>query len=184
MNGAGDERCNSLTRIRQRSTRPGSRSTFRSAACTSLLTCSPQSPNATLHDLALPLVKDIMGRWSLISGLAIVVLAVVGVSATEATKLYDKGRAAEKAGHYDQAYVYYSEAAALEPNNLNYWQRTQAVRSRAALQAKPQPPKTNAPPNLLDDQPGLPAATARERADARRAKSPEELQSDVPPQAF
>ena len=53
--------------------------------------------------------------------------------------LYEQGRAAEKAGHMAQAYLLYSEAAAMEPNNRAYWLRSQAVRSRAALEAKPAP---------------------------------------------
>jgi general secretion pathway protein D len=38
-----------------------------------------------------------------------------------------------------QAYLLYSQAAALDPKNKTYWLRSQAVRSRAAMEAKPQP---------------------------------------------
>ena len=54
-------------------------------------------------------------------------------------ELYEQGRAAEKAGHMSQAYLLYSQAAALDPKNKTYWLRSQAVRSRAAMEAKPQP---------------------------------------------
>ena len=53
--------------------------------------------------------------------------------------LYEQGRSAEKAGHMSQAYLLYSQAAALDPRNKTYWLRSQAVRSRAAMEAKPQP---------------------------------------------
>jgi general secretion pathway protein D len=53
--------------------------------------------------------------------------------------LYEQGREAEKAGHMAKAYLLYSEAAALEPKNTMYWLRSQAVKSRAALEAKVAP---------------------------------------------
>lgn len=56
-----------------------------------------------------------------------------------AWELYERGRDAEKAGHMAQAYLFYAEAAAKDPRNKTYWQRTQAVQSRAAMEAKPQP---------------------------------------------
>ncbi len=52
-----------------------------------------------------------------------------------AWELYEKGRDAEKKGHMAEAYLLYSQAAAIEPNNQTYWLRSQAVRSRAALEA-------------------------------------------------
>jgi general secretion pathway protein D len=55
-----------------------------------------------------------------------------------AWELYEKGRAAEKAGHIAEAYLMYAEAAAKDPRNKTYWERTQAVQSRAAMEAKPQ----------------------------------------------
>jgi general secretion pathway protein D len=56
-----------------------------------------------------------------------------------AWELYEKGREAEKAGHMSEAYLMYAEASAKDPHNKTYWQRTQAVQSRAAFEAKPQP---------------------------------------------
>jgi hypothetical protein len=56
-----------------------------------------------------------------------------------AWELYEKGRAAEKAGHMAEAYLMYAEAAAMDPRNKTYWERTQAVQTRAAMEAKPQP---------------------------------------------
>jgi general secretion pathway protein D len=56
-----------------------------------------------------------------------------------AWELYERGRAAEKKGHMAEAYLMYAEAAAKDPRNKLYWERTQAVQSRAALEAKPMP---------------------------------------------
>lgn len=95
--------------------------------------------------------------------------------------LYEQGRDAEKAGHMAQAYLLYSEAAALEPNNRTYWLRSQAVRSRAALQAKPTPTIAVEPPDAGADAEApvpLEMATARDVADARKPLPPAELTSE------
>ena len=56
-----------------------------------------------------------------------------------AWELYEKGRDAEKAGHMAEAYLMYAEAAAKDPHNKTYWERTQAIQSRAAMESRPQP---------------------------------------------
>ncbi len=91
--------------------------------------------------------------------------------------LYEQGREAEKGGHMAQAYLLYSQAAAMEPNNRTYWLRSQAVQSRAALEAKPMPPpeagsepEPAALPESHFDKP-----TARDLADARQPLPPTEL---------
>ncbi len=66
--------------------------------------------------------------------------------------LYERGRAAEKAGRISEAYVLYSEAAAMEPKNRTYWLRSQSVRSRAALQAMPMPAEV--PTDQVEALPG------------------------------
>jgi Flp pilus assembly secretin CpaC len=110
-----------------------------------------------------------------LSLLALVVLVPLAIGA-DAARLYEQGRAAEKAGRFDKAYVLYSEAAALDPNNTNYWLRSQAVRSRAALQAKPLPPPGS---HVLDvDQDQVDGATAGDVAETRKAKPPTELKAD------
>lgn len=96
-----------------------------------------------------------------------------------AGQLFARGRKAEKQGHMADAYVLYSEAAALEPKNLEYWQRAQAVRSRAALEAKPVPLPDTA--GLLDaeptEAPHFDSITARDLADARKPLPPSELKA-------
>jgi hypothetical protein len=116
--------------------------------------------------------------WLLAAG---IVLAE-GPSAWE---LYQRGRDAEKHGHMAQAYILYSEAAALEPKNQTYWLRSQAVRSRAALEARPMPkPEADRPADQpADDADADPdqapaPATAAERAAAQRFKEPPELKPE------
>src|SRR4051812_5172664 len=58
---------------------------------------------------------------------------------TSAWETYERGREAEKAGHMADAYLLYSQASAMDPKNQTYWLRSQAVRSRAALEAKVMP---------------------------------------------
>jgi general secretion pathway protein D len=91
--------------------------------------------------------------------------------------LYEQGREAEKGGHMAQAYVLYSQAAVMEPKNRNYWLRSQAVKSRAALEAKLMPP----PEAVLDvgtsplPERQLDKPSARELAEARQPLPPTEL---------
>ncbi|MGA2038302.1 MAG: hypothetical protein ABSH42_03415 [Bryobacteraceae bacterium] len=110
----------------------------------------------------------------------ILALTLAGCLAAEelsAWELYEFGRDAEKKGQMAQAYLLYSEAAAMEPRNQTYWLRSQAVRSRAALEAKPVPPVrvTTGDGNLDQAGPPLEAATARDLADARKALPPSEM---------
>ncbi len=103
-------------------------------------------------------------------------------------ELYDMGRRAEKAGHMAEAYLRYSEAAALEPQNRLYWLRSQAVKSRAALEAKITPAVSTA--DLADqyNDPTPPAhvdaPTQQDRIDARKPLPPSELDADAAPRDF
>jgi general secretion pathway protein D len=125
-------------------------------------------------------------------------LAAAGQSAAD---LFQKGSKAEKAGHMVQAYLMYSEAAALEPNNQEYWLRAKAVQSRALFEAKTlgsaSDGKTAGPANggaafevgepsdfVSLEQKGqgqpaskrhIPDATARDRREARKPLPPTEL---------
>ena len=83
-----------------------------------------------------------------------------------------------------QAYLLYSQAAAKDPDNRDYWLRSQAVKSRAALESKPAPPSPSAEA-LVDavEQAGsvgeetveVPRATVQDIADARKPLPPSEL---------
>ena len=54
-----------------------------------------------------------------------------------AQKLYEEARRAERGGHIAQAYLLYSQAAALVPQNELYRLRSQSVEGRAALESPP-----------------------------------------------
>ncbi len=102
--------------------------------------------------------------------------------------LFEQGRAAEKAGHYAKAYIFYAEAAAADPKNRSYWARAQAIRTRAALEGLVMPEATAAtaedsaqqsadagdpdPPPIRLEEPN-----AQDKWDAAR-KSPAQLAAD------
>lgn len=92
----------------------------------------------------------------------------------EAERIYKRGRKAERAGDMASAYLLYSEAAALQPAKQLYWLRSQAVRSRAALAARPGPAPRNTP---ADPAPGPPLDTMddHDRAAERQPLPPPEL---------
>ena len=99
-----------------------------------------------------------------------------------AAQLYERGRKAEKIGRMAEAYIAYSEAAAMEPNNQTYWLRSQAVRSRAALQAKPMPQEP-AEQSAYDGDGDAPDAvfdepSAQDRIDARKPLPPTQLAAE------
>src|SRR4029077_1172248 len=124
--------------------------------------------------------------------LAMVWLVLAGALAGQRASrndLYLRGRRAERAGHMAEAYLLYSQAAAMSPQNKTYWQRSLAVRTRAALEAKVAPPTTSALDEPEDDADAppvapLPIATASDRAEARKLLPPVELQAQVGRQNF
>ncbi len=99
--------------------------------------------------------------------------------------LFERGRAAEKKGHIAEAYLLYSEAAALEPKNRAYWAKSRALRTRAALESLVMPvapvPDTDkqtddASDAAGDQEPFVPdEATPQDMTDARRKLPPTEL---------
>lgn len=111
-------------------------------------------------------------------------LAAAGAAAAAppAAKLYKEGLRAEQAGKMARAYLLYTQAAALDPSNQMYWLRSQAVRTRAALEARPLPkPVAGEPqPDLLVQLPGpepapIPEATAEDLAEAAKPLPPRKL---------
>ncbi len=104
--------------------------------------------------------------------------AVLMAGEPSAADLYRRGREAEKKGHMAAAYVFYSEAYAKEPNNQTYWLRSQAVRSRAALEADlmPKSALTGAERAALDTpKKHFDPPSARDLADAKKPLPPTEL---------
>lgn len=114
--------------------------------------------------------------------LAGVLTAAGGPSAAQ---LYQEGQAAEKKGHMAEAYLLYSQAAALEPDNRDYWLRSQMVRSRAELETKPVPNPVllKAVPELPPEE-QFPSVTARDLAEARRPLPPSELDGQAGTKSF
>ena len=109
------------------------------------------------------------------AGLALAVSLAILAWGSDASRLYSQARAAEKAGHFAEAYLLYSKAAALEPSNQTYWFRSQAVRPRAELEAKPAPN-----PELLKPYDGkgpVPSLNPKELTEARQIQPPPELKA-------
>ena len=126
-------------------------------------------------------------RWVLVASLLLTAAAVaqnLGGTAPgdppkeQAMLLARKAGRAEKAGHYADAYVLWSEAAALQPRNRKYRVRMGATQSRAALTAKAAPGETAfsaaAPDVAAPDASAFAfdSLTAREYALARELRQP------------
>jgi len=98
-----------------------------------------------------------------------------------AADLYTRGRKAERDGHIAEAYLLYSQAAAMSPNNKTYWLRSLALRTRASIEAKVQPKATNGeaagaePAETFQHQFDFP--TPQDLSDARKALPPMELRA-------
>ncbi|HEX3879620.1 MAG TPA: type II and III secretion system protein [Bryobacteraceae bacterium] len=113
--------------------------------------------------------------------LCLLVSAPVLADEPSAWDLYEQGRAAEKAGHIAQAYLFYAEAAAMDPKNTTYWQHSQAIRTRAALEGLAMPDSkgsADAEPEPKPEYFKPEDATARDLWDAARVTSPPELAPD------
>jgi hypothetical protein len=131
-----------------------------------------------------------LGNWSVIVYVRFLTTVVclvlpVAVAAEEpsAAQLFAKGNRAEKAGHMAEAYLLYSEAAAKDPQNQNYWLRSQAVRVRAELEVSPKRiPALESPPG--SPLPPIAPATARDLADTRKPLPPTELAAKPGTQDF
>ena len=118
----------------------------------------------------------------------LVLVAALAAQGPSANDLYLRGRRAEREGHMAQAYLLYSQAAAMSPQNKTYWQRSLAVRTRAALEAKVTPSVS-----ALDDvageadeppAPPIPDATPADRVEARKLLPPVELEAQPGRQSF
>ena len=118
--------------------------------------------------------------------------ACLAAQEPSANDLYLRGRRAERMGHMAQAYLLYSQAAAMAPQNKTYWLRSLAVRTRASLEAKVAPPAitatTDTPeeaaPEEASPAPPIPLATPEDRAELRRLLPPKELKAQPGKQDF
>jgi general secretion pathway protein D len=98
-----------------------------------------------------------------------------------AAELYARGRKAERSGRMAEAYLNYSQAAAMSPGTKIYWERSKAVEMKAALESKTAPPEIGLDPApntspVLEPIP-IPEATQQDRSDARRMLPPTQLRA-------
>ncbi len=70
---------------------------------------------------------------------AILLIGLPLVSADRAGEYARKARQARESGDLTRAYVYFAEAAALAPNNTEYWATSQALQAQALAAAQPVP---------------------------------------------
>jgi general secretion pathway protein D len=100
------------------------------------------------------------------------------MAADDPAKLFEEGRKAERAGHMVQAYLLYSRAAALDPNNQFYRIKSEAVQARAALESPPTTPPSN---TTTDPVTGavtvFDSVTAKDLAAERQMQPPVELKA-------
>jgi len=82
-------------------------------------------------------------RWP---ALVLCLVVSLPLAATDAAKVFEAGRKAERAGRMAEAYLLYSQAAALDPLNPFYRLKADTVQSRAALESPPKPPEEAARP--------------------------------------
>ena len=106
-----------------------------------------------------------------------------------AADIYLRGRRAERAGDLVNAYLLYTQAATMAPENRTYWQRSLAVRTRAAVKAKvaPTTPAADNDAPLPDEEesaPPIPAATSDDRRELRQLLPPKELKARSGTQDF
>jgi general secretion pathway protein D len=106
------------------------------------------------------------------------------------SEVYAQGRKAERAGHMAEAYLLYSQAAGLAPGNKTYWLRSQAVRTRAALETKVTPPASAVEAQPEADSDNSPAPqhfdppTPEDLAEARKPLPPVQLKAQPGTQDF
>jgi hypothetical protein len=106
--------------------------------------------------------------------------------------LVKKAKRAAKANKNADAYLLFSEAAAMQPGNRKLKQKMEALQSRAALESSPVPPPAAAGSDATDAAVALPLApenvfdslTAAEMARARQLKAPPTLKAKAGTQDF
>jgi general secretion pathway protein D len=100
-----------------------------------------------------------------------------GQPAPTSSDVVEQAQAAEKAGDYVRAYLLYARAAAINPKNRLAWNKSIALRTKAALAAKIAPPSLGSLPDdpapLLSD-----VITAEDLRQVRELLPPPELQPD------
>jgi general secretion pathway protein D len=110
----------------------------------------------------------------------VVFLCACMAGAEDARSLAKGARKAERKGDWARAYMLYSQAAAVAPNNRDYWARSQALRTRALQEVKVEaaamPPEAARPAADVESVTGT--ITAKELAEARKPQPPKQLQGN------
>lgn len=105
----------------------------------------------------------------------------------QAAALAKKAKKSAKAGEPANAYLLYSEAAALQPGNRKLTGKMESLQSRATLQSKPEvpdlTPEDSVPP-ILAPEDVFDSITAREFALARQPQAPPALKAGAGTQDF
>ena len=104
--------------------------------------------------------------------------------AESASSVYRKARRAEKEGRMAEAFLLYSQAAALAPANRLYWAHSQAVQSRAALEAKLKPARRTAAAGTPSGPVVSLNVSDAELALVRRPQPPKELRASEGTKSF
>ena len=111
----------------------------------------------------------------------LIAASVLAAQAPTAAEVYARGRRAEQAGHMAEAYLAYSQAAAMSPDTKLYWKRAKAVEARAALEAHAAPSEIGLDPapnrSPIQKPIPLPEITPEERTDARKLLPPIQLKA-------
>ena len=110
----------------------------------------------------------------------------------QAAALARKAKRAAKSNREADAYLFYSEASAMQPKNRKLRAKMEALQSRAALQSKPTPGGSSAAgildpdsiPPVIDPEDVFSSITAREAALARELRSPASLKASFGVQDF
>jgi hypothetical protein len=107
--------------------------------------------------------------------LCLAIALALSAAEPSAADLFRQAKLAERAGDVVRAYLLYAEAAAKDPSHLEYWARSQALRTRAALQAKVMPKLTLS--ETGEPKPEAPegAVSPEDLAEIQRLKPPPEL---------
>jgi general secretion pathway protein D len=109
----------------------------------------------------------------------------IGAAEPSASELFKRGRRFEKKGDLAQAYLLYSQAAAVDPSHRQYWLRAEALRTKASIQANVMPAlQAAAPPAAAEPKAPLPETSPKEREEARRPQPPVELAAAPGNQSF
>ncbi len=115
---------------------------------------------------------------------ACLLLAASILSPQNPEKLAREGRKAERQKQYAQAYLYYAQAAAADPERPEYWARTQLLQTKALIQS---PAITSGVPETLSDADGeslMGTITEADLREARRPLPPAELEGTPGRQSF